>query len=285
MTPSKPARRLHCLVTCMVALLLTACESRNAPVPPSKPAPPAPVQQPCTSTPCGNTASGKDPQEEAIDEGQRMTDALRASSNDRERWSVRIYSDSTRPDDLTLDVWLKPTMTMRLLPQEGHLALTTSASNHVFELTTPRGADGVCPDYSLRVLEASDVHVLLEMTCQVFEYRPNRFSGGVTYYLYDQPTGMMREIWRAGVSEKDDRLPFAEPRPALTRLDNGYQFDWTGVYPGSAPGEHYELHNRFTRKQEGKDTILDCTNVAPGATSEPEDQSTCEGAYLQRVGG
>ena len=273
------------LLILLISLLLTACEARNPPAAVQAKISPEVAEAPCTSTPCANTASGKDPQEEAIEEVRRMTDALRASSSNRERWSVRIYSDSTRLEDLTLDVWRKPTMTMRLLPREGHLALTTSASNHVFELTSPQGADGVCPDYSLRVLEASDVHVLLEMTCQVFEYRPNRFSGGVTYYLYDQPTGMMREIWRAGVSGKDDRLPFAEPRPALTRLDDGYQFDWTGVYPGSAPGENYELHNRFTRMQEGKDTILDCTNVAPGATSEPEDQSTCEGAILQRVGG
>ena len=281
MTPSKLTKVLRDLARYTFALfLLTACEARNAPVPLSKPAPPAAIQLPCTSTPCG-----KDPREDAIEEGQRVTDALHASDDVRERWSVPIYSDAARLEDLTLDVWRQPTMTMRLLPQEGRLALTTPTSNHVFELTNPEGADGICPDYSLRVLETSEVHVLLEMTCQVFEYRPNRFSGGVTYYLYDQPTGTMREIWRAGVSGKDDRLPFAEPRPALTRLDNGYQFDWTGVYPGSAPGEHYELHNRFTRKQEGKDTILDCTNVAPGATSEPEDQSTCEGATLQRVGG
>ena len=274
-------KRLRDLARCTAALfLLTACEARNAPVPLSKPAPPATIQQPCTSIPCD-----QNPQEETIEKGQRVTDALRASDDVRERWSIPIYSDATRLEDLSLDVWRSPTMTMRLLPQEGHLALTTPASNHVFELTNPKGEDGICPDYSLRVLEASEVHVLLEMTCQVFEYRPNRFSGGVTYYLYDQPTGMMREIWRAGVSGKDDRLPFAEPRPALTRHDNGYQFDWTGIYPGSAPGEDYELHNRFTRKQEGKELILDCTNVAPGATLEPEDQSTCEGAYLQRVEG
>jgi len=71
---------------------------------------PAAIHQPCTSTPCANTASGKDPQEEAIEEGQRMTDALRASDEVRERWSVPIYSDSTRLDDLTLDVWRSPAM-------------------------------------------------------------------------------------------------------------------------------------------------------------------------------
>lgn len=273
------------LLLLTIPLLLSACEERDTPAPVQAKISSELAETRCTSTPCGNTASGKDPQEEAIEEGQRMTDALRASDEVRERWSVPIYSDSMRPEDLTLDAWRSPTMTMRLMPQQGHLALTTSESNHVFELTNPKGSDGICPDYSLRVLEASEVHVLLEMTCQLFEYRPNRFSGGVTYYLYDQPTGMMREIWRAGVSGKDDRLPFAEPRPALKRLDDGYQFDWSGVYPGSAPGEHLELHNRFTRKREGKEPILDCTNVAPGATLEPEDQSTCEGAYLQRVGG
>jgi len=111
-TPSKPTKGLRDLGRCTVALfLLTACEARNAPVPLSKPAPPAASQQPCTSTPCG-----KDPQEDAIDEGQRVTDALRASDDVRERWSVPIYSDATRLEDLTLDVWRSPTMTMRLLP-------------------------------------------------------------------------------------------------------------------------------------------------------------------------
>lgn len=264
-------------------LFLTACEARKAPAP--LPASPEAVQPQCTSTPCGNTASGKDPQEERIEEGRRMRHALLASDDDHKRWSVSIYSDSILPEDLTLEVLRSPRMTMRLMPPEGHLAITTPTSKHVFEIANPQGSVSVCPKYQIRVLEGSDVHILLQMICKKFEYKPDRYAMSVTYYLYDQPTGMMREIWRAGAGGKDDRLPLPDPSPALKRIADGYQFDWSGTYPGSIPGEAYEINNRFTRKREGEELILDCTNVAPGATAEPEDQSSCEGAYLERVEG
>lgn len=262
-------------------VFLTACDARETAGP--QPESVVPAQPGCTSTPCGNTASGKDPQEERAEAGARMLNALRTSDKDEDRWSVPIYSDSTLPEDLTMEVQHSPRMIMRLMPPEGHLAISTPSLEHVFEIAYPKGLGRICPEYSLHVLEASNVHILLQMICMKFEYKPDRYAMSVTYYLYDQPTGMMREIWKAGASGKDDRLPIAEPRPMLKRIADGYQFDWSGVYPGSAPGERTEIQNRFTRRRYGDALILDCTNVAPDATAEPEDQSACEGAYLERV--
>ena len=273
----RPSMRLSLLL--IIPLFLAACKARDVPAPLEA------VQPQCTSAPCGNTASGKDPQAEAIEKGQRMLNAQRTSNDDQERWSVPLFSDSTLEDELTVEVLRSPRMTMRLFPPEGHLSLTTPSSKHMFNIAEPEGSDSICPKYSLRILEASEMHVVLEKRCRRFEYKPDRYAMTVAYYLYDQPSGAMREIWVASASGKDDPAPVADPRPTLERIANGYRFDWSGVYPGSASGERYELHNRFTRKRYGKELILECTNLVSGATSEPEDESACEGAYLERVGG
>lgn len=169
------------------------------------------------------------------------------------------------------------------MPSEGHLAISTPSSEHVFEIAHPNGLGSICPGYSLRVLEASNVHLLLQMICMKFEYKPDRYAMSVTCYLYDQPTGMMREIRKARAAGKDDRLPITEPRPTLKHIAGGCQFDWSGVYPDNARRERTAIQNRFTRQRSGDELILVCSNVAPGATAEPGDQSACEGADLERV--
>jgi len=45
-----------------------------------------PKQGKCTSTPCGNTASGEDPQEQRIREGAARSAAIRAGGDDQVNW-------------------------------------------------------------------------------------------------------------------------------------------------------------------------------------------------------
>lgn len=270
------------LILTALFLNLTACEARNESAVTQAPAPQA-AQPKCTSTPCGNTASGKDPQEENIEAGRKMQDALRAGDDDRKRWVLPIYSTSEQPESLSLDVVRSAGLALRLEPAEGHLTISTPDSKHVFAIAGAQGAGTVCPKYNLYVADASNDYILLKRVCRSFEYKPGRFAKSVTYYLYDRPTGTMRDIWTASASGKDDPMPDAKPQPTLKRTPNGYQFDWSGTYSGEAGGQRREIHNRFTRKLNGGQRTLICTNVSAGAGHG--DASACEGEYLQRVSG
>lgn len=172
-----------------------------------------------------NQATGQDPQQARIEAGRRIQDALRATEDDRKRWTLPIYSTSERPESLSLEVVRSAGMSLRLSPAQAHLAIFTPASKHVFAISGAQGTGTVCPKYNLYVTDASSEHILLKRVCRTFEYKPGRYAKSVTYYLYDQPTATMRDIWTASASGKDDPMPDANPSPLLKRLANGYQFD------------------------------------------------------------
>ncbi len=270
------------LILTALLLNIAACDAGNT-LPVAQKSSSQSGQPKCTSTPCGNTASGKDPQQESLEAGERIENALRASDEDRQRWSIPIYSTSERPEDLSLEVARSAGMGLRLLSDQGHLAISTPSSKHVFAIARPRGSGDVCPVYNLHVIDASDEHILLKRICRKFEYKPGRFARSVTYYLYDKPTGTMRDIWTAGASGKDDPSPDAKPTPVVKRIANGYQFDWSGIIAGNPAGQPIEIHNRFTRVADGAKRTLGCTNVSTGAGRG--DASVCEGEYLERIGG
>jgi hypothetical protein len=265
-----------------LAINVSACDAHNAPAGPAPQSSPSSDQR-CTSSPCGNTASGKDPQEERAEAGKRILEATRASDSDRERWSIPIYSTSAKADKLSLEVVRSAGMTMRLVPAQGHLIISTPTSKHAFAIAGAQGSGTVCPVYNLYVSDASSEHILLEQVCRPFEYKPNRYARSVTYYLYDRPTGTMVDIWAASAAGKDDPLPEADPTPVVKRIKDGYQFDWVGTQAGDAQKLRHEMHNRYTRKLDGAQKTLVCKNVASGPGRG--DDSTCEGRVVERVGG
>lgn len=268
------------LILSALLLDIAACDAGNT-LPAAQKTSAQSGQPRCTSTPCGDTASGKDPQQERLDAGERLENALRASDEDRKRWSIPIYSTSERPEDLSLEVVRVARMGIRLLPAQGHLAISTPSSKHVFAIARPKGSGDVCPVYNLHVVDASDEHILLKRVCRKFEYTPGRFARSVAYFLYDRPTGTMRDIWKAGANGKDDPSPDAKPTPVVKRIAKGYQFDWSGIVPGNNSGQPVEIHNRFTRVLDGAVRTLSCANVSTGAGRG--DASACEGEYLERV--
>lgn len=235
----------------------------------------------CTSTPCGNTASGKDPSDERLAAGEQRENLLRSVDDDKARWSMPIYSTSERPEDLALEVVRKAKLHLRLAPLEGHLIFSAPDSAHVFAVASPASGNGVCPAYNLHVIDASEVHVLFKRICRKFEYKPGRFARSVTYYLYDRPTGSMREIWSASAGGEEDPLPDARPTPEIRRIPEGYQFDWSGVYPGTSSEKALEIRHRLVRVFDGAGPTLRRIDLANG--TEDESSSSCEGADLERV--
>jgi hypothetical protein len=270
------------IIALALFLNIAACDAGGAGT--TWPTQPQQASQPrCTSSPCGNTASGKDPLEERIEAGTAIVDAARAGDDDRKRWSNPIYSTSDKPDRLALDVIRSAGLRLRLIPAQGRLVISTPTSTHVFAIAGAQGSGDVCPAYNLYVRDASSEHILVERMCRTFEYKPDRYARSVTYYLYDQPTGTMVDIWTASASGKDDPMPEADPRPVVKRITGGYQFDWAGTQAGNAGKRRHEMHNRYLRKFSGAQKSLLCKNVSTGPGRG--DDSTCEGGYLERIGG
>ena len=241
----------------------------------------------CTSTPCGNTATGEDPQEQRIREGQALIDKILDSDDDKHRWrAISLYSDSTKPNDLRLPVVKAAGLEMRLDPKLGQLSFSKSGMQQTFLIASPRGTKrSTCPEYSIAVTEASATHALVRKICLLMEYAPDRYTMGVDYYLYDEQTSEMRNIWRAVVSDKNASMPKAKPTPTLKVIPNGYRFDWTGIQPSDSPPSTTVLHNSYTRitEKDGTKALL-CTNLAAPKGQGVEDDM-CEGGILTLVAG
>ncbi len=267
---------LSCLPIIIGAVCLPACaQEARAPATAAK----------CTSTPCGNTATGEDPQEQRLREGAARSDAIRASDDDQRRWSsVRLNSDSTKPERLTMPVVKATGLEMRLDPKLGQLSFTKPGMQHTFTIASSLGdKSSVCPEYSIQIVEASAAHALVRMACLQAEYAPGRYHIGVDYYLYDVETAVMRDIWRAAVNDKNARMPDAKPAPSLKLVPNGYRFDWTGIQPSNGKPSTTVLHNSYIRNTEksgGK--ILLCTDLS-APKGEGVEGDMCEGGILPRV--
>jgi hypothetical protein len=243
----------------------------------------APVKsQKCTSFPCGNTESGEDPQEQRIREGAARADKVRSGSDDRRRWSsVILYSDSTKPDSLKMPVVGSAELEMSLDPKLGLLRFSKPGMSQKFNIASPAGEKkSICPGYSIQIIEASSAHALVRMTCFQYEYAPGRYNMGVDYYLYDAQTAVMRNIWRAAISDKHGRMPHARPTPSLKIIPNGYRFDWSGVQPSNGQPSTTVLHNTYIRTPDKSgEKVLLCTNLNAPKGEGLEDEM-CEGGIL-----
>ena len=267
---------LLCLSVIVVSSILPACaQDAHAPV----------KIQKCTSTPCGNTETGEDPQEQRIREGSAQSDKVREGGDDQRRWSsIILYSDSTKPAKLTMPVVKSIGFDMRLDPKLGQLSFNKQGVVQTFKIASAAGdKNTVCPEYAVQVVEASPVHALVSMTCYQYEYAPNRYHMGIDYYLYDAETAVMRNIWRAAVSDKNARMPDPKPTPSLKSIANGYRFDWSGIQTSNAKPSKTTLHNSYIRSTaKNGDKFLVCTNLSAPKGEGLEDEM-CEGGILPRV--
>lgn len=214
-------------------------------------------------------------------EGMARIERLRHNGADEERWSsVWLYSDSTNPSELSMTVVKIAGMQMALDPNKGDITFTSKQSTHRFHLTSVKGdPKSACPDYTVRIVEASASHALVRHTCNTFEYRRNKFMSSVDYFLYDLETGSMRSIWANTVTGKGAPLPYADPAPVLKLAHDGYKFDWKPRPENQ--GEQFERHISFQRKLVNGAKELICsdhslpTNEAKGGA--------CVAQYLTRV--
>ena len=68
----------------------------------------------CTSKPCGNTATGEDPQDVLLREARAEQSKIKSDGPDQARWQIPIYSTSTKKSDLEILITKSAKFSMRL---------------------------------------------------------------------------------------------------------------------------------------------------------------------------
>lgn len=238
----------------------------------------------CTSEPCGNTATGEDPQDVALRKANQARDALAATGTDQERWVFPLFSDTTDPARLQMDVVKSAGFKLRLVPQKGHLVFERPGAVDTFEIAAKDLKGSTCPQYGVSVIAAGASYALIKKNCPLAEYKPNRFAMTSEYYLYDANSAVMRSVWAAHAGSKDEKFPAAKPAPTVKKIADGYQFSWAGIWPNDPAQKKVEIRNKYhwkTDKASGK-TELQCTDL-----TAPKDESLenemCEGGILPLV--
>jgi hypothetical protein len=236
--------------------------------------------------PCGNTATGEYPGDIAEREGKKILDGIREGGNDQKRWEIiTIHSDAKEPNYLKLTMIKSIGLQMRLDPKKGHLSIEKDRFNQTFEIgSAAENSASTCPKYNINILDASSAYALIKKTCLLFEYRHDRFSMGVEYFLYDMETAAMRSMWVGGTTDKMSRLPQAKPSPVIKKLSNGYQFDWTGVDVSDKQRGKYSIHNKYVRVMDpkSKKMSLRCTDMAV-PKGEGIENDLCGGDGLRLI--
>ena len=235
----------------------------------------------CTSKPCGNTATGEDPQDILLRDARAEQNKIKDQGTDQARWQIPIYSTSTKTSDLEMYIDKNARFLMRLAPAQGYVYFSKPSANQSFKIDEPNTPDNPCPKYNLQVVDGSAQHAVIQKSCPRIQYKPGKFISSVTYYLYDASTGTMRNIWQASAVGSKDPLPLAEPAPSMKVVSNGYLFDWKGLHPGGSSTSPSVINNKYVRKTENNKPVLVCIDMKlQGGAVEDE---MCEGESLPRV--
>lgn len=237
----------------------------------------------CTSTPCSNSATGEDRQDIAIRNARHAQEKLDNSGDDSRRWKRPLYSDSTRADDLTVDLIREEKFFMKLSPVSGQISFSMPDKNDTFEIERPIGsANGICPEYSINVVKAAKTYALLRKSCMKHEYKPGRFAMGATYYLYDSISHTTRTIWESQANGQNDPFPKPKTEPNVTTKSNGLQIDWKTTYPFEGRVQTLTMKTRYVHKSINGKLEFVCTDLlAPDG--ENLEVGACEGGVLPRV--
>lgn len=232
----------------------------------------------------GPPLPSEEPQDTAVREGMERVERLRHGGIDKERWmSVWLYSEATSASQLSMTIMKDAGTQMTLDPDKGDIAFTNKVATHRFHLTASKGdPKSACSDYTVQIIGASASHVLVQHTCNAFEYRPNKFKSSVDYFLYDLETASMRSIWANSSTGKGSPLPSADPEPKLKVVARGFEFDWQPRQENRGGQSQHERHMSFQRKLIGGKKELVCYDRT-FPKSEAEGNGSCQAQQLNRV--
>lgn len=132
------------------------------------------------------------------------------------------------------------------------------------------------------IIDASETHVVLKKFCQQYPYRNNRAYMCNDFFLYDLETGSMRTIWSASTQAIGSPAPDAIPVPSVQKVNDGYRYDWTGLFPSDNIPSKMEIHNLYLRKKsvtgENHLTCIDTTAQKNRGT----ENEMCEGSLFKQ---
>lgn len=237
----------------------------------------------CTSTPCANTASGEDPQDIAIRKAREERDASTKGKDDQTRWKRTLYSDATRPQDLQVELIRAANFSMYLSPALGYIHFRQPRAHDTFEIELPLGtANSLCPEYAIDTVVATKSYAVVRKSCMLHEYKPNRYSMGSTYYLYDVETRTMRTVWQSQTSGRDDPFPDPSVEPTVTASDDSITIKWKATYPSEGKVRSLVVNTRYVRSNTSASRELVCTDLS-APVNENIEVGACEGGALRRV--
>lgn len=240
----------------------------------------------CTSTPCGNTATGEDPSEVTERHGEKILKEVRENASDRQRWGVTmLYSSDTNAAGTKLDIVKDSGFSAHLQPKTGQLTFEKNGSKHTFAIAGAPGAkNDMCPRYAIAVVDASVEHALIKRSCFQYEYQPKHFYKSVDFYIYDVPTASMRNIWTAATENALLTGALVTPDPVLKPSKSGYLLDWTVKDISKSATEIYKVRLLYARKVEkgSKSLSLVCTDLT-APKGENFETGACEGTHLSLI--
>lgn len=242
------------------------------------------LRQKCTSIPCPNTPSGEDPELIDIREGAQIEKRMRADPDDRRRWSnIIIFADATAKHELTLPIVMKEKFSVTLAPENGALEFSSAMGTHAFRIAADAGTIGdPCPKYQIRVVEADTDYAIIRKTCPKREYKPGQFYRSNDFYLYDIKSATLRVIWAASSLAMDAPAPIAKPDIRISKLKNGYQFKWSGLFPSSNGISQMTINNIYRHESSSKGITLVCYDVrSPERPLKEGDM--CEGEVMEKI--
>lgn len=262
------------------ALCLASSGSVNA-----QPAAQVDQTKKCTSTPCGNTATGEDPSDIAERNGEKLLNQMRETADDRQRWGITsLYSSGKKTADLTVDVIKAAGFRMSLQPQTGNLTFEKAGVIQTFHIAPGTGTSGdLCPRYGITIVDASYNHAVIKKNCFQYEYKPRRFHTSVEYFFYDTPTASMRSIWTASTEDATLAGPLVSPNPVFKATKTGYTLDWSVVDITNSPAKQ-QVRMGFKREKgkDGKTMEMVCTDLS-GPKGESIEQGACDRNRLELI--
>lgn len=184
---------------------------------------------------------------------------IKENGTDKERWSrLALYSESTSPEDLKIQIVKLLKLEMHLDPKNGHLTIEKPGLKHIFQINPPANVDSACPKYEVTIIDASIDHAIIKMICYASKNMHDEYYRSTDYFLYDSKAADMRSIWSAWAEDKGVNLPAPKPIPTIRKKPYGYQLDWTGVNKSDPNQQKYSIHTKYIRKispDTGKITI------------------------------
>lgn len=237
-----------------------------------------------TSAQYANTLTGQDPEDASIKKKRSILKDVRDNGDDRERWgSLVLFSSALDKNVQKMPLVKNENFSIELNPENGVITFSTPQLSHAFKISTTRpGSDLICPSFQVRTVDAGLGYAIINKICPRHKYRQERYFTKSDYYLYDATSSTLRSIWSASTTTSTSSFPSATPEVSVQKIQNGFNFRWTGLYPSDNPAAIIMIDNVY-KYEVGKNKKINlvCYDISDPNAPLAED-GTCSGEVVDR---